>query len=521
MARTASNIITKLSADTTNFEQGMKRARGQSERFRDTSKKVDGQLRLMRGGFGQVGHQVQDIAVQLQMGQNAMLVFGQQGSQIASLFGPGGAMIGAVLAVGAALSMALMPKLFGATEAAKELKTANRELASSYDTLTTAQKSVVVKDFTQKIDDNNEIIDANNEKLKGLRQQLNKVNEQNNQTAEQQKKSNKELMSYVGIAPQAIRANVEQGASADALNDSINQLQSEVDTATAKNVEYKKVIDNTTTAFENQEASLEKQIDTFGKSGHALREYAIQSDLTAKKITDDEAKILIAKSRTLESLEQNAERQKELEKDRKKEQKNAAKEVDKALKEQEKTAQRFADTIGKGFTQAITGAMSFKDAMKSVAASVINDLTAMIVKKMITDQIFGIITGAMDGGSSGGDRLVPKSQPSSTVNSATGRHSYMSREGGGFTGFGPRSGGVDGRGGFPAILHPNETVIDHHKGQGMGAVVNQTINVTTGVQQTVRAEIQNLMPQIQNAAKAAVADSRMRGGSYSKAIRGA
>lgn len=38
-------------------------------------------------------------------------------------------------------------------------------------------------------------------------------------------------------------------------------------------------------------------------------------------------------------------------------------------------------------------------------------------------------------------------------------------DGGGFTGIGPRSGGIDGKGGFPAILHPNETVIDHTKGQ--------------------------------------------------------
>src|SRR3970282_864554 len=30
--------------------------------------------------------------------------------------------------------------------------------------------------------------------------------------------------------------------------------------------------------------------------------------------------------------------------------------------------------------------------------------------------------------------------------------------GGGFTGYGSRSGDIDGRGGFPAILHPNETV---------------------------------------------------------------
>lgn len=33
--------------------------------------------------------------------------------------------------------------------------------------------------------------------------------------------------------------------------------------------------------------------------------------------------------------------------------------------------------------------------------------------------------------------------------------------GGGYTGSAPRSGGIDGQGGFPAILHPQETVIDH------------------------------------------------------------
>ena len=44
-----------------------------------------------------------------------------------------------------------------------------------------------------------------------------------------------------------------------------------------------------------------------------------------------------------------------------------------------------------------------------------------------------------------------------------------SADGGGYTGMGARAGGVDGKGGFPAILHPNETVIDHTKGQGMGA----------------------------------------------------
>jgi|GEM_PF-1730333 len=52
-----------------------------------------------------------------------------------------------------------------------------------------------------------------------------------------------------------------------------------------------------------------------------------------------------------------------------------------------------------------------------------------------------------------------------------------SMDGGGFTGNGSRSGGVDGIGGFPAILHPNETVIDHTKGQKSGSSMNIVVNV--------------------------------------------
>lgn len=68
-----------------------------------SGKGLNGQMRMMRGGFGQLGHQVQDVAVQLQGGTDAMIVFGQQGGQIASIFGGKGAVLGAFLAVGAAL----------------------------------------------------------------------------------------------------------------------------------------------------------------------------------------------------------------------------------------------------------------------------------------------------------------------------------------------------------------------------------------------------------------------------------
>ena len=108
---------------------------------------------------------------------------------------------------------------------------------------------------------------------------------------------------------------------------------------------------------------------------------------------------------------------------------------------------------------------------------------------------------------SSGGQYVPYAQ----------RSSY---DGGGFTGGGARAGGMDGKGGFPAMLHPNETVIDHTKGQSQGVVINQTINVTTGVQSTVRAEIANLLPQIQEASKQAVLNAKRRGGSFASQLVG-
>ena len=176
-----------------------------------------------------------------------------------------------------------------------------------------------------------------------------------------------------------------------------------------------------------------------------------------------------------------------------------------------KVATQGADKFTDAFADAITGAKSFADAMKDMAKSVIDSLVRMLIQYYITKPLFDAITGSFGGGTS--------TAPNTNMGANLGSRSF---NGGGFTGMGSRSGGVDRKGGFPAILHPNETVTDHTKGQSSGGVVvNQTINVTTGVQQTVRAEIVQLMPQIAQAAKGAVADARLRGGNFSKAMGGA
>ena len=125
------NVFTATATDNTG--SAFKSVQNNIKKTKQESQKLNGSLRMMRGGFGQLGHQVQDVAVQLQMGQNALLIFGQQGSQIASLFGQNGALIGAVLAVGAALGTYFMPKIFSSKDALKELQKAAEDTSKVFD----------------------------------------------------------------------------------------------------------------------------------------------------------------------------------------------------------------------------------------------------------------------------------------------------------------------------------------------------------------------------------------------------
>jgi len=52
----------------------------------------------------------------------------------------------------------------------------------------------------------------------------------------------------------------------------------------------------------------------------------------------------------------------------------------------------------------------------------------------------------------------------------------QSFEGGGFTGYGARAGGLDGKGGRMAMIHPNETVVDHRNGGAAGVTIVNNVD---------------------------------------------
>jgi hypothetical protein len=150
-----------------------------------------------------------------------------------------------------------------------------------------------------------------------------------------------------------------------------------------------------------------------------------------------------------------------------------------------------------------TGKLDFAD----MARSILSDIAAIIAKSAI----LGGILGASQYGGNGQGLVGPL--VSGFFSSGAGGASFA---GGGFTGMGSRSGGVDGKGGFPAILHPNETVIDHARGQSMGGGVNYSPTII--VRETMPASVgARIIREAVEGSKAALAQINARGGNRRKA----
>jgi hypothetical protein len=115
-----------------------------------------------------------------------------------------------------------------------------------------------------------------------------------------------------------------------------------------------------------------------------------------------------------------------------------------------------------GFLDAIVAGKDFEGVMRDVARAIARAaLEAAIFGSGPLAGLFGRGGGGKSGFGGGIFGFI---------------RSLLSFDGGGFTGGGPRVGGLDGKGGFPAILHPNETVIDHTRGGSTGGG-SVTINV--------------------------------------------
>ncbi|HII3693465.1 TPA: phage tail length tape measure family protein [Pasteurella multocida] len=135
-AATSSDIaLGKLEKATNDVTQAMQKADNASNKLGGGMNKVASSVNaatssMKRGrvAIQQLGYQFQDIAIQAQAGTNALVIMGQQGSQILSIFGPMGAIAGMILAISSAMGTALLPNLFDSTNATEDLEKAQKAL---------------------------------------------------------------------------------------------------------------------------------------------------------------------------------------------------------------------------------------------------------------------------------------------------------------------------------------------------------------------------------------------------------
>lgn len=175
------------------------------------------------------------------------------------------------------------------------------------------------------------------------------------------------------------------------------------------------------------------------------------------------------------------------------------------MSEFESISSTIQSSMEDAFMGMVDGTSSAKDAFKSMAADIIKELyRVLVVQRLVgnlaTDKVAGKglmgFFGGMLGikGSAAGGPLQA-GQPS--VVGEHGRELFVPSSAGRVLSVPQSKAAVGGDG---------------------GVTVMQTINITTGVQQTVRAEIRSLMPQIADSAKRAVLDAKQRGGTYGSAF---
>ena len=184
-----------------------------------------------------------------------------------------------------------------------------------------------------------------------------------------------------------------------------------------------------------------------------------------------------------------------------------------ALENMKKVYGAFEGAVNKAFGTVensimglIQGTETLKGVMKKMMQAFIADLTTSIIKMLILDRLkktilasaggpIGTIVGSIFGRQGGGSvsnntpYLVGEKGPELFIPNSSGRVAPLDK-----AGFGAQT------------------------RQTTPIVVEQHINFTTGVQATVRSEVLNLLPQIQNSTIAAVQEARLRGGKFAESF---
>ena len=253
-----------------------------------------------------------------------------------------------------------------------------------------------------------------------------------------------------------------------------------------------------------------REIEDLGKTEEELRilneQRKIEDALISKKIKDQAVIEKLVKTQTEEIRKQSAETKKLVDK---------KKRLDAIGDSLASTFRSAGDSIVDAFLRGDKSAMNFKNVLREVLIGIQKTIINVLILEQIESQIRKSVSGGGLGGIfksigkifTGGSDLTSTQGSFASGGSVQANRPALVGERGPEL-FVPRTAGAI----TPSSLTPGRM------GGGAGITIEQNLNFATGIQNTVRAEVLNMLPQIQQSTIAAVADAKLRGGKFAKAF---
>ena len=168
---------------------------------------------------------------------------------------------------------------------------------------------------------------------------------------------------------------------------------------------------------------------------------------------------------------------------------------------------KVGDTLVDAFLRGKAGALDFKNILRELIISI----QKTIIQTLILDEVNKFVKGAITG------IFSPKVPGTTTGTTLPGQAGGGTVQQGSPTLVGERG---------PELFVPssagsiknNADTKQMVGGGGGGVSITQNLNFAVGVTNTVRAEVMNMLPAIQQSTVQAVADAKQRGGKFSKAF---
>jgi hypothetical protein len=493
----------------------------------------------------QAGFQIQDFATQVAGGTSAVTAFGQQAPQFLGVFGPGGALAGAAIAVGA-----LGYKLWETASAAEEVRDAISEIVDEIERLDKETAKITAP--TPRLGANLEIarlqqeilrlqagsalqtygggggefgigadIDVARaaERIDELTKKLGDLTkaEQANAVArlysdDAYSANNEWIVDLIKLRDEAARkAEEEARATEIATQATIQSVIEGLDPAARATREYESRLTYLGLALqagaidqERYSALVNRAADDLDRAKTSVDRHAQALDEHARRVRE-QLDPAVAYARELEQLNEllNTGRLTHEEYAR------AADQSWSRLNRTTSDTRDIARDLGLTFESAFEDAIVKGQGFRSVLGGIIQDIGRLILRKTVTERLAGFASNFFGG-------LFAPAAPASWAMSPTDLGLPGFANGGPVIGNRPIVVGEEG----PEVFVPNSagTIVPNGVSMGGGVTVHQTINISTGVAQTVRAEIAALMPAIKRQTVDAVADARMRGGSFASAM---